>query len=458
MLNAPSRKVFKVYELTKEIRSILENQFSDLWIEGEISDLRNPRSGHLYFTLKDNTATLKTVIFKSHLRFLRFIPKAGEQVLIRGHLSLYEPRGEYQLICDYIEPKGAGAMQAAFESLKKKLQKEGLFDPGKKKPLPLLPMQIGVITSPSGAAIQDIMKVVDKSDFPCQLLLFPVSVQGGGASAEIANALDEINHGNEKGDFSIDVVLLARGGGSLEDLWAFNEAAVAYAISRSTIPVISAIGHESDTTIADYAADIQASTPSFGANIIVQHGMSTTEWVHQYQEKLISLIQKQLEDQRNQLAMSFKLLSDPTPRISSYKEQIDQFNIRLNQSILRKLEGYKNLIWKAQQGLSHLSPVHRLSEFRRQFNHTASRLEAQGHQLIEQNKNRLENTLNQLDLVSPLNILNRGYSITRKIPSLEVIRESDEVSVGDRLQIKLHKGTLICLTERKNQSLKNGTG
>ncbi len=233
------RRILKVHELAAEMRRSLERKFSDLWVEGELADLVSPQSGHLYFTLKDAAAKMKGVIFRSHLRFLRFMPKAGESVLIRGRLSLYEARGEIQLICDYIEPRGAGALQAAFEDLKKRLQEEGLFNADRKRPMPIYPARVGLITSSSGAAIQDILKVIREGGFKCALLVHPVPVQGWGAAEKIAHALDAINRSNADASDPIDLLILARGGGSLEDLWAFNEEIVVRAAAESDLPLIT---------------------------------------------------------------------------------------------------------------------------------------------------------------------------------------------------------------------------
>ncbi len=444
----PSRKkIFTVHELTGEIRSLLEDHFSSLWVEGEISDLRSPRSGHLYFTLKDSKASIKIVIFKSHLRFLRFVPKEGTHVLIRAHLSLYEPRGEYQLICDYIEPLGAGALQAAFEALKEKLQQEGLFDLERKRPIPFLPVRIGIITSPNGAAIQDVMKVLQNSDFHCHIFLYPVSVQGSSAANEIAQALDQINRFSQEAPHPLDLLLLTRGGGSLEDLWAFNDPAIAYAIAHSKIPVISAVGHESDTSIADHVADLRAPTPTAAAEIIVRRGLAAVESFYRLHEKLLTSMQRQMESHRNQLYMAMRLLTAPTHQTHFLKNRIQDLHLRLNQSMDHLLTEQRRRIQSASQGLVHLSPVHQLTHFRQQLNQLKTRLTQEGRKIVAKNRTLLQTGMNQLNLVSPLNILERGYSITRRLPLKEVVRKTSDVCVGDQVEIKLHKGSLICTTE-----------
>ena len=260
----PERHIWKVSELTVRIRDLLEGAFRDLWVEGEVSNFRAAQSGHLYFTLKDEKSQIRCVCFRDQVRGLKFRPEDGLHVTVRGSLSVYEPRGEYQIYVTHIEPVGLGALQLAFEQLKKKLAAEGLFDAGRKKPLPVLPRCIGVVTSPTGAAIRDILRVL-KRRFPnVHVSLYPVKVQGEGAAAEIVRAIRHFNRGSV-----VDVLIVARGGGSFEDLWAFNEEIVARAIAESEIPVITGIGHETDFTIADFVADLRAPTPSAAAEIVV---------------------------------------------------------------------------------------------------------------------------------------------------------------------------------------------
>ena len=260
----PQRQVYSVSELTQRLKGLLETQFPDVWVAGEISNLRPATSGHLYFTLKDSNAQLRAVCFRSQARYLKFKPRDGVSVIARGRLSVYEARGEYQLLVELLEPAGLGALQLAFEQLKAKLAAEGLFDTARKKPLPVLPRTVGIVTSPSGAVIRDILRVLRRRYRNMNALLYPVRVQGEGAAQEIVQAIE---HLNRRG--GVDVMILARGGGSLEDLWAFNEEDVARAIAASRIPIISGVGHESDFTIADFVADLRAPTPSAAAELVV---------------------------------------------------------------------------------------------------------------------------------------------------------------------------------------------
>ncbi len=447
---SPKRRILRVHELTSEIRGLLEASFSDFWVEGEISDPRMPRSGHLYFTLKDTDAKIRGIIFKSHMRFLRFIPKEGASVLIRAHLSLYEPRGEYQLICDYIEPMGAGALLAAFEALKQKLENAGLFHADRKRTMPSQASRIGIITSPSGAAIQDILQVMRESRFPCRILIYPVTVQGRNAATEIVHAIEQLNsyslqtHGN-----TLDLLILARGGGSFEDLAPFNEEALALAISRSLIPVISAVGHETDSTISDYVADLRAPTPSIAASLVVKSGMDSIEKVLILREALLDRMKMILSAQRDRIDLALRLLAPPRRQLQFRAEQVDHLALRLNQAITRVIEARKNRFKTTELALNHLSPLSRLSELRRKHENLNMKLIQEVMRDIERKKDRLQATMEQLHLLSPLNILGRGYSITRLLPSLRVVRDPGDLSKNDRLQITLQRGKLNCRLEDK---------
>ena len=262
---APERKVWSVSELTARIRDLLAVEFPDIWVEGEISNCHASQSGHLYFTLKDARAQVRCVCFRNQFRLLKFRPEDGLHVTVRGSVSVYEPRGEYQIYVEHIEPVGLGALQLAFEQLKKRLEAGGLFDPARKKPLPVLPRRIGLVTSPRGAAVRDVVRILRRRFPNVHLILYPVRVQGEGAARDIVEAIGFFNRKQ-----MVDVIILARGGGSLEDLWAFNEESVARAIAAATIPIISGVGHETDFTIADFVADLRASTPSAAAEIVVR--------------------------------------------------------------------------------------------------------------------------------------------------------------------------------------------
>src|SRR3569832_269597 len=382
---SPGRKILNVQELTARLRSEMERQFSDLWVEGEVANLKIPSSGHLYFTLKDASAQIKAIIFRSHGRFLRFTPKEGQSVLIRGHLTLYEAKGEYQLIVDYIEPKGAGALQAAFDAQKERLRLEGLFRDERKRPLPPLALRLGLITSPTGAALRDILKVLTGAGLPFQILIYPVPVLGPGAADEIARAFYELNQINEKtapSDRPIDLLILARGGGSLEDLWAFNEETVARAIVRSAIPVISAVGHETDTTIADFVSDLRAATPSIAAETVVRNGTALLQRLAFLQTALHARMEAQLAGARSRLRAELRLLEDPARQIGHFADRVDHLTIRLRQAFVRSLESRRGRLSRLRQGLDHLNPVDRLKEWRRPLDRQGLRLVREGDEQI----------------------------------------------------------------------------
>ncbi|MFQ5780882.1 MAG: exodeoxyribonuclease VII large subunit [Nitrospiria bacterium] len=440
------RKILKVYQLAAQIRAAAEREFSDVWVEGEVADLRMPPSGHLYFTLKDATAQMKAIIFRAHGRFLKFTPKEGKLVLIRGHLTFYEARGEYQLIVDYIEPKGIGLLQAAFEALKEKLRREGLFNEDRKKPIPRLPSRIGLVTSPSGAALQDILRVLRGNGLSYHITIYPVSVQGEGAAGEIARGIEAFNDAlhHPSPARRVDLLILARGGGSLEDLAAFNEEGVARAIARSEIPVITGIGHETDTTISDYAADLSAPTPSIAAEMIARNGLAVVEQLTRLDHALSDRVWAKIEGARTQLRIASRLLTDPTRRITHVRDRLRHLMIRLQQALDRSLEERRGRWVRCRQGLFHLNPIDRLHEFRREVDQLSGRFVKEGRGFIEREKNIVHAQMEQLHLLSPLNILSRGYSIAQKLPTLKIVRDAEEIERDDRLRLTFHRGSITC--------------
>ncbi len=444
----PGHKILKVHELTTRIRVETERTFSNVWVEGEVVDLRSPSSGHLYFVLKDAAAQIRAIIFRAHGRFLKFTPKEGKSVLIRGHLTFYEARGEYQLIVDYIEPRGSGALQAAFEALKAYLRREGLFKVERKKPIPQFLTRIGLLTSPTGAALQDILKVFQEAKLPIQIIVYPVAVQGEGAPGEIVETLDAVNR--IPSSQQPDLLILTRGGGSLEDLAAFNEEGVARAISRSELPVMTAIGHETDTTISDYVSDLHVPTPSIAAETVARRVRSILEQFTCLDQDLIRLMRTKIEGAQNQLKVALRLLSDPTRRIGHVRDQLTQLRIRLHQAMVRTLEARRGRLIQGRQGLFHLNPIDRLQEFRQRLDQVNRQLLKEGRVFISRERSTLLAQMEQLHLLSPLNILSRGYSITQKLPSLKIIRDAAEVSEGDRLRLAFHQGRVTCTVVEKD--------
>ncbi|MBI3610597.1 MAG: exodeoxyribonuclease VII large subunit [Nitrospirae bacterium] len=441
--NASKAQILSVSAVTQLIKRHLETRFIDVWVEGEVSNLRMPSSGHLYFTLKDADAQLRGVIFRSSGRSLKFIPKEGQQVLCRGRVTVYEPRGEYQLVIDYLEPRGIGSLQAAFEQLKERLQSEGLFDPARKKPLPMLPRRIGLVTSPTGAAIRDILKVLRRRFANLEVLINPVPVQGEGAAAAIASALDELN---EIG--GLDVIIVGRGGGSLEDLWAFNEEAVARAIARSNIPVISAVGHEADYTITDFVADLRAPTPSAAAEMVVRTKRELQDRIKFGQVRLGQGIRRRLEAVRSRWKVQQRALRDPLKLIEAHLLRLDELEGRGRRGLFNILRHQAQRLRHARESLRHRSPIERLRRLGTQAQETVKRLDLQMGFHLRQKRNRLESALSKLDSLSPLAILSRGYSITRTLPDMALVKKARRVRPGDRVHVKLHEGSLICHVEK----------
>ncbi|MCK4401817.1 exodeoxyribonuclease VII large subunit [bacterium] len=330
-----SKHIFTVSELTSRIKNLLEESFPSVWVEGEVSNCRMPSSGHIYFTLKDEQSQLKAVFFRGANQRIKFKIEDGLKVLALGNISVYQCRGDYQLIVGLLQPRGIGELQLAFEQLKRKLQKEGLFAPEHKKPIPLFPRRIGIVTSPTGAAIRDILNVINRRFHQVEILINPVKVQGEGAGEEIADAIDEFN---ETGD--MDVLIVGRGGGSMEDLWAFNEEIVARAIYNSNIPVISAVGHEIDFVISDFVADLRAPTPSAAAELVVGEMKQITQKIRDFQTRIISAL---------------------TNNLSLYKQEIDDFSERIDRTCSHILELLTERLANLSGKLNMLSPLATLS-------------------------------------------------------------------------------------------------
>ena len=388
------QQVFSVTTLTQAIKQTLEDGFFTIWVEGEISNLATPRSGHVYFTLKDEAAQLRAVIFKSAARLVRFELENGMQVLLRGSLSVYEARGEYQLIVSRAEPRGAGALQAAFEQLKRRLEAEGLFDPAHKRPIPLLPKKIGVVTSPTGAAIRDILNIVNRRFANVHVLIAPARVQGADAPAEIVRAIEMLNRLPD-----VDALIVGRGGGSLEDLWAFNEESVARAIFASRIPVISAVGHEIDFTIADFVADLRAPTPSAAAELVVRNKADLAQTLDAQHARLKQAMRHLLDRSRAAAAHAARRVSDPRRRVNELQQRVDDLSQRLARAMRRALE----------------------------------RKQAQRDTQIA-----------KLDALSPLSVLAKGYAICRNAATLRPVKRIADANVGDALLVRLRDGELRC--------------
>ncbi len=446
-MELPLRYILTVSELTSEIKEILEEKFPDIWVEGEISNLRIPPSGHVYFTLKDDFSQIRAVLFRMRSRAIRFVPEDGLHVICRGRVSLYERRGEYQLILEEMEPKGIGALQLAFLQLKEKLEKEGLFEISHKKPIPTFPQTIGIITSPTGAVIQDMIQIIQRRFDSVAILLYPVRVQGEGASEEIAEGIRYFNRMK-----NADVIIVGRGGGSLEDLWAFNEEKVARAIYHSRIPVISAVGHETDYTISDLVADLRAPTPSAAAELVVKDKKDLKRQLQYLEDRLESLIRTFLAEAKADLLARMRILSDPKKRIEDHLLRIDDFIHRARRALLwdfrRKSEETRNLV----QRLELKNPLYSLKHFEALISERRDRLKRIIQHMIEMKKQTLQGLIGKLDSLSPLAILKRGYSITRKLPDFQIVKHASQVRAGDRIEVRLYQGTLYCGIEKAEES------
>lgn len=392
------RPVLTVSQLTSMVKGILEENFALVWVEGEVSNLRTPSSGHIYFTLKDETSQIRVVMFRGRGSFLKFRLEDGLHILLRGNLTVYETRGEYQILADYIEPVGVGALQLAFEQLKERLSKEGLFDQARKRPIPMVPKKVGIITSPTGAAIRDMLHILGRRFANLHILIYPVRVQGAEAPFEIIQALRDMNAIPD-----LDVIIAGRGGGSIEDLWAFNDEGVARAIYGSRVPVISAVGHETDFTIADFVADLRAPTPSAAAELVVQNKVELEERLEALYKRLCHISRSRLSLLGSHLRSLEGRIRTPRDRVLQLSQRLDDLTIRLGLSIKQK---------------------------------------------VESSKKRLEREVSLLNSFNPLAILNRGYSIATKIPTGEVIKEIGAVNAGDRVGVRVTDGEMECLVKR----------
>ena len=434
----PQKKIYSVSELSLEIKGLLEKRFPDVWVTGEVSNFRGATSGHLYFTLKDASAQIRAVCFRNQARYLKFKPQDGISVIARGHLSVYEARGEYQLYVDYLEPAGIGALQLAFEQLKQKLTAEGLFDAARKKPLPVLPRAIGVITSPTGAVIRDILRVLKRRFRNMNVTVYPAKVQGEGAAEEIAAGIGYFNKHR-----IAEVLIVARGGGSLEDLWAFNEEAVARAIAASKIPLISAVGHETDFTIADFVADLRAPTPSAAAELVVRRKQDFIDEIRDRARRITQVIRLKISEARGQLT-SLRLhhvFQTIRTRLGERAQRVDECVVELNRLVRVKLTESRQAWIHASSGMVRYDFRRLLKLKRVELDERDVKLQSEIARLLVERRNRLVQLASLLKERSPLTILNRGYSITRDTQG-HIVRDATQVAVGDDLSIRLARGEL----------------
>lgn len=443
----PDRRAFTVTELTTKIRDLLTKNFTDVSVLGEISNCREAQSGHIYFTLKDEKAQVRCVCFKTQLRLLKFRPEDGLQVTVRGTISVYELRGEYQIYVESMEPVGRGALQLAFEQLKKRLEAEGLFHAARKKSLPLLPTRIGIITSPSGAAVRDVVQILTRRFPNVCLTVYPVRVQGEGAALQIVEAL---RYFNRKG--AADVIILTRGGGSLEDLWAFNEEIVARAIFASVIAVISGVGHETDFTIADFVADLRAPTPSAAAELVVQTRREFDKHVADLHECLIVAMRHRFLDLSRRIheLSARRGFRRPLDLLRQQRQRADEMTSRLATGLRARLDHSRRRFTAAHLRISSFDFQRKIAALHLRLEKRAVELGLRTERILRSKRERLARARVQLEERGPLKALERGYAIATDAAG-NLLRSVDQVTLGDTVAIQLHRGRLATEVKEKNE-------
>lgn len=439
-MNKFAQEAITVSQLNDNIKYILEETFGFVWVEGEISNLRRPQSGHIYFTLKDEKSQIRAVYFKQFGRYkqgLNFDLEDGLNILCRAKVSVYPPRGEYQLIVESAEPRGTGALQKLFEQLKSKLAAEGLFDEQYKKPIPFLPKTIGVITSPTGAVIKDILNIT-KRRFPCvNLIIAPVRVQGSEAAAEIIGALKNLH-----ADGRADVIIIARGGGSLEDLAPFNEEKLARAIFRASIPVVSAVGHETDFTICDFVSDLRAPTPSAAAELVVPERIGLAQKLHKFDQRIKAGFERYLENRREELDELQERLKDPRHLLMDWQIHLDVLKERLKTSFYHVEKNLYAELRHTKLRFLHLAPSRQIDEKKEAIKNIDKDMRGYFFGYLKLLGERLRKNTALLESLSPLSVLRRGYSITRKRDENTVIRRAEALTVGEDVNIQLAQGNI----------------
>lgn len=432
-----SPHVHSVSEVNSLIRQMLEGEFNQIWLRAEISNFKAHTSGHYYFSLKDEDSQISAVMFKGLNSKLKFRPENGLEVIIRGKITVYEPRGNYQVFCEHMEPVGAGALQKAFEQLKAKLQAEGLFDSKRKRQIPAFPKHIGLVTSPTGAAIQDILNVLRRRYRAARITLSPALVQGTPAPASIVSAIELINKLTD-----VDVIIIGRGGGSIEDLWAFNDEKVARAIAASRIPTISAVGHEVDFTIADFIADLRAPTPSAAAELVVKSATEVEEKIQSLKTRLWQSYSANFRRKTDMVKSISQRLIDPQRKLQDLQIRCDELSMRLEAAIFRYVEDRRMTVMLALKKMG--SPRELLVRMQKRLQFAEINLQNLISKKIEKSTSVLRQNAGRLDAMSPLRVVERGYSIIEKIlPSKTlIVKSTQEVTVGEELNVKLANGGL----------------
>jgi exodeoxyribonuclease VII large subunit len=445
----PERRVWTVRGLVAAVRTLVEREYSDAWVEGEISNFRAPDSGHLYFTLKDGSAQIRAVMFRSAARLLRFRPTDGMQVMVRGRVTIYEDRGELQIAAEHIEPKGAGGLQVAFEQLKAKLEAEGLFAAERKKTIPTLPARIGIVTSPQAAALRDILNILLRRHHTANVMIYPAQVQGEAAAAEVAGGVRYFNRSR-----SVEVIIVGRGGGSAEDLAAFNDEGLARAVAASEIPVISAVGHETDFTIVDFVADLRAPTPSAAAELVIRSRVEVENQADAARERLVRAMERQLLQARHALMKraqdgAFARMMD---LIRQRQQKLDDLTYRLERGERQTLERLRRQWETVASAVRHYDARRVLAGIRAELEAvTAATAAAMRNQLL-QNKVRLERMGRALEMLSPLAILERGYALVFDGTG-RLVKDAAQVQAGQEISARLARGQLRATVKKTTEEV-----
>jgi exodeoxyribonuclease VII large subunit len=445
-MDLPEKSVYTVSKLTEKIRSLLEGEFPSVWVRGEISNLHRAPSGHYYLSLKDSSSQIRCALFRNQARYLRFQLEDGMEVLVWGKVSVYSSRGEYQLILDTVEPLGQGGLMLAYEQLKAKLAAEGLFDAAKKRRLPFLPRRVGLVTSPTGAAVRDMIRVASRRWSGVNLLLSPTLVQGDKAPEEIVAALERLARVPD-----VDVIVIGRGGGSIEDLWAFNHEAVVRAVAACPVPVVSAVGHETDYTLTDFAADVRASTPSAAMEIVVLDRRSTEDALGQFHSRLRSAMLRKLDENSALVDEMRKRLGDPRRSLNDHRQRVDELVMRLANALNNKVEGLRR---DAQSlALSRLRPerlLRLMGNAQDEVSDCASRLMREWRRTLDRKKAELTAAADRLEALSPLSVLRRGYAVAQRAEDGTVITDEAAVNLGDNVRVRLNRGVIGCVVTEKS--------
>ncbi|MGB1788359.1 MAG: exodeoxyribonuclease VII large subunit [Limisphaerales bacterium] len=446
---AETKKVYSVAELNRRARNLLENQLGDVWVEGEVSGLRHHSSGHSYFAIKDESGQVSCALFRGTSSENRTHLKDGAMVLVQAQVTIYEPRGQYQLIVRKVELQGRGALQAKYEQLKAKLNEEGLFSAERKRALPEYPARVGIVTSPTGAALRDVLHVIERRNRSLELVLEPCRVQGEGAADEMVYALRRLNHWSHKNWDALDLILLTRGGGSLEDLWAFNEEPLARAIAASKLPVVSAVGHEIDFMISDLVADVRAATPSAAAELITEGVFASREFLGRSLGRLLHLAGEKIGLAKREFGHISHRLGQAHPRRKLFQscQRVDELSATLHRLAKSGMEGGVNRLQHCRKSLELSRPDKVVSQFQNRLAWLVERVNAESAKRFNAHCADFEKQHDKLQLLSPDNVLSRGYSITSDFDTGEIVRDVSKLEVGQKLATRLTRGTVISTVE-----------